>query len=275
MRKLLLWILGTGIALATEATVTRYDVHLSLFGKVGEATVSIAIEGDRYVMIVEDHATGMAAKISDNEHDRFVSEGHILDGRYISDRFTEYQKSARVSEINVYTFDHDEKKITRYQDKNETVSTSTFDFMSMGVKTVEKVERKRKKEALKFYSETDALSVVLNFPRLSALAPQVGIKPVGLAKKDRRIYLRRPTEPLTEVLEDFDSSKVKKVVEITSIEVKDDDEYGIYIGYDGAWNIEEAVTKENYYLIGYGRIVKVWEKNVPVQKVFEHANDLL
>ena len=265
--------MGMGILLAKDASVIRYDVHLSLFGKVGEATISIAEKGDRYVMIVEDHATGMAAKISNNEHDRFISRGHVFEGRYISDVFEEHQKNTRVSETNIFIFDHKAKKITRYQDKNETVTTSSFDFSTMGVKTVSKVEHKKKKKVLDFYSEYDALSVVLNVPRLTALAPKVGIKPVGLAKKDRRIFLKHPKAPLAEVLEKFDSPKVKKVVELDSIEMKNDDEYGVLIGYDSAGSIEEVVTKETYFLIGYGRIVKVGEKRVPAETIFKEAGD--
>jgi hypothetical protein len=57
------------------------------------------------------------------------------------------------------------------------------------------------------------------------------------------------------------------VVQLDSIE--DDDEYGVYIGYNAEGGIEEVVTKETYFLIGYGRIVKIDEKRVPAEAIFE------
>jgi glutamate synthase domain-containing protein 2 len=261
-----LWILAVAL-LAKEATVIRYEVDLSLFGKVGEATISIAEDGERYVMVVEDHATGMAAKISGNERDLFISRGHIFEGRYISDVFIERQKNDTTSEVNTFTFDHEAEKVTRHQDKNETVTESTFDISTMGIRTVTKKKRKNETAELDFYSEYDALSVVLNIPRLVRLAPKVAIKPVGLAKKGRRMLLSEVTMNREEIRDDFDSPNVVRVVQLDSIE--DDDEYGVYIGYNAEGGIEEVVTKETYFLIGYGRIVKIDEKRVPAEAIFE------
>ncbi len=248
----------TAIAGAQKATVTQYEVDLSLFGKVGTATITIAEDAARYVMTVEDRATGMAAKISGHERDLFVSRGHKFEGRYISDVFEERQKNDTTSETNVFVFDHDAKTITRYQDKNETVTETSFDVFSMGITTKTEHKRKNEKKTLDYYSEYDALSVVLNIPRLVKLAPRVGILPVGLSKKGRKMYLSRVRMDQEAIADTFDSPRVVHVVQLDSIEKED--EYGVLIGYNAEGGIEEVVTKKTYFLIGYGRIVKTGER---------------
>lgn len=268
-KMLILLMLVAGLA-GDEAVMMRYNVMLSLFGKVGEATIIVARRGDEYRMIVEDYATGLAARVSGNERDRFVSSGHIRDGFYISDRFELYQTNDKTVESNIYVFDHEAKTVTRYQDKNETVTERSFNAMSMGFEEHTRQKITKKTEALDFYSPYDALSVVLNFNKLLANGGRVEIKPVGLAKKERKMYISRPTaEALPELLEEFDYPGIARVVQLDSVELESDDEYGVLIGYDVRGGIGEVVTKETYFLIGYGRIEKMDQMQISPDVVFD------
>lgn len=257
-------------AFASDAVTTRYKVMLSLFGKVGEAKITIAERGNEYRMIVEDYATGLAANISGNERDRFVSRGHIVEGRYISDTFELYQTNNTTRESNVYVFDHDAKTVTRYQDKNKTVTESRFDPMKIGFVTKTRQEITQKGKVLDFYSSYDALSVVLNFTQMLKHASRVEIKPVGLAKKERKMYISRlRASTLSDALEAFNYPSIRHVIQLDSYERKDDDEYGVLIGYNGHGGIDEVVTKETYFLIGYGRIEKIDEVKRSVDEIFD------
>lgn len=260
-------ILLTG-AFASDAVTTRYKVMLSLFGKVGEAAITIAERGDEYRMIVEDYATGLAANISGNERDRFVSRGHIIKGRYVSDTLELYQTNKTTRESNVYVFDHDAKTVTRYQDKNKTVTERRFDPMKIGFVTKTRQEITQKVKVLDFYSYYDALSVVLNIPQMLKHASRVEIKPVGLAKKERKLYISR-LEASKDALEKFNYPSIRHVIQLDSYELKDHDEYGVLIGYNDHGGIDEVVTKETYFLIGYGRIEKIDEVKRSVDKIFE------
>lgn len=266
---LLIGILA-GSLWAQEAVSTRYKVMLSLFGKVGEATITVAERGDRYVMVVEAAATGLAANISGNERDCFVSRGHIEEGYYVSDTFEEYQVSSKRRESNVFIFDHDAKTVTRYQDKNETVHESRFDFDRMGVvdKTFQKIERRE--IVLPFYSPNDALSISLNFPKMLEKADSVEIKPVGLAKEERKMLISRPDPALLpEYLENFHYPTVTKVIVLDDYELASDDSYGVLMGYNAHGGVDEVTTKETYFLIGYGRIEKIGETKSDTQAWFE------
>ncbi len=256
---LMLALLITGL-FGSEAVTTRYKVMLSLFGKIGEAKITVAERGDRDIMIVEDHATGLAAQISGNERDRMVSRGHIKDGFYYSDTFEIYQQNDTTVESNVYVFDHEAKTVTRYQDKNATVSENSFDPIEMRFVTKNHQELTQKSEVLEFYSPYDSLSVVLDFPKLLAKAERVEIKPVGLAKKERKMYISRPqAQALPGLLEEFNYPGIKSIVQLDSMELKSGDEYGVLIGYNARGLIDEVVTKETYFVIGYGRIEKIGE----------------
>lgn len=259
--KAFLFLLTLALLLAArEAHTVQYKVMLSLFGKVGEANITVAERGDEYVMIVEDYATGLAAHISGNERDRFVSRGRIKNGFYISDTFTLFQTNTKTTETNRYVFDHTAKTVTRIQDKNTTVTDRSFDALSMRFVQTRRLKREQKTTALDFYSPFDALSITLNFPKLLARGGRIEVKPVGLAKKDRQMYIRKPTvQELPEMLESFHYPGIISVIELSDLEVKSDDEYGVLLGYNRHGGIDEVVTKETYFLIGYGRIEKIAE----------------
>ena len=57
-------------------------------------------------------------------------------------------------------------------------------------------------------------------------------------------------------------------MELDSLELDSDDEYGVLIGYDARGNIDEVVTKETYFLIGYGRIVKLDQMQMSPRAIF-------
>ena len=267
-KMLILLLLVTGLT-GDDAVMTRYKVMLSLFGKVGEATITIATRGDQYRMILDDYATGLAAKVSGNERDRFVSSGHIRDGFYISDRFELYQTNDTTVESNIYVFDHEAKTVTRYQDKNETVTERTFNPMTMRLEDLTSQKISKKTKVLDFYSPYDALSVVLNIPKLLSATERVEIKPVGLAKKERKMYISLPTaEALPDLLDEFDYPGITRAVQLDSLELDSDDEYGVLIGYDEHGAIDEVVTKETYFLIGYGRIVKMDQMQISPRVIF-------
>jgi hypothetical protein len=256
--------------LANRATLTTYNVKLSLFGTVGQAKITIATQDDKYMMMLESVATGLAADISKNEKNRFTSRGHIKDGYYISDTFEEYQHNDTTIETNLFVFDHDNKTITRFQDKNETVIEETFNIIQVRYDTKKYQKIKKKEEKLEYYSHYDALSVILNLPRFLNKKSKLEIKPVGLAKKERRMEISTPTQSeFVDMIDQFNYPGVKEIVILDSFEIKDDDEYGVLIGFDKDGNIDEVVTKETYFLIGYGRIEKIDMINVSPEQFFQ------
>jgi hypothetical protein len=270
MKSLLLLFVFLSALMGSDAVTTRYKVMLSLFGKVGEAKITMAERGDEYRMIVEDYATGLAADISGHERDRFVSRGHIKDGMYITDTFELYQTNDKTTESNVYVFDHEAQTVTRFQDKNETVTETTFDAMSMRLVEKQTQKIKQKTEVLDFYSPYDALSVVLNIPALLKTESRVEIKPVGLAKKERKMYIGRPDASVVpELLETFHTPTIRRLIQLDSFELEDEDEYGVLIGYNAQGGIDEVVTKETYFLIGFGRIEKIGESSRSVTEIFD------
>ena len=66
MKMIFLLITLLATIYADNATVTTYNVKLSLFGTVGQAKITIATQDEKYMMMLESAATGLAAKISKN-----------------------------------------------------------------------------------------------------------------------------------------------------------------------------------------------------------------
>ncbi len=255
---------------APTATKSSYDIYLSLFGKVGEATIVIAEQNSSYVMVVEDRATGLAAAISGNEVGRFVSRGKIVDGLYISNTFEQYQSNSSVVESNIFIFDHDAKSITRVQDKNETILQSKFNISTMSLEKIKSYKITQESTTLEYFSLHDPLSLALSIPTLLKTDHNATVEPVALAKKERKMVVHRvEPEMLEEVLDDFNSKNVNSVVGLDSYELESSDEYGVYIGYDVDGNIEEVATKELYYLVGFGRIEKSGNKVIDASALFK------
>ncbi len=257
-------------ALNASATVSTYNVELSLFGKVGEATITVAQEGGEYVMVVDDAATGLAAVISGNERGRFVSRGKVVDGIYISDSFEQYQTNNSVVESNVFVFDHEQRSVTRVQDKNETIEQSRFNIQTMSVERYKTYKVTKKQTTLEHYTQHDPLSLSLSIPALLKDRESVVIEPVALAKKERKMVVHRVSlQDLNETLDEFHSKMVTKVVGLDSYELESGDEYGVYIGYDADGALEEVTTKQLYYVIGYGRIEKISSKEANATELLE------
>ena len=74
---------------------------------------------------------------------------------------------------------------------------------------------------------------------------------------------------MPELREQFNTPTIRRIVQLDSVELKDDDEYGVLIGYNAQGGIAEVVTKETYFLIGYGRIEKLGETHSSAAEIFD------
>src|SRR3989338_11276770 len=66
---------------------TRYDVHVTMFGHVGYADVTLKESGDNYEIKLVAKTIDVAAVLLSNRVETFTSRGKIKNGKYIPDIF--------------------------------------------------------------------------------------------------------------------------------------------------------------------------------------------
>ncbi len=116
---LLIWVVIIGLSSAREYS---YDVVSPLMGKLGTITVNSITTKGGYSVEAKAVTEGMAAFLTKHRRERYLSEGHSANSRYITDRFKITRKMKGKKEIDEYIFDHNSsivlKRRLRWRDNH-------------------------------------------------------------------------------------------------------------------------------------------------------------
>lgn len=247
-----------GLLFAQEPEVIRYQVTLSVLGKIGEAELKIDQDAQRYEVQLHAKSSGLAAVISGNEEDLFVSRGRVVDGRFITDRYEEHKHADHTKEDAIYTFDHMNGKVTKYKVKNETKLESVFDISTMGIVQKEVNVVSEENETLDHYSYYDPLTVLLNLPVLFNGNSETLIKAIGTVKKEQKITLASLTEEERSAwLHLLGDDHFEQVYMLRVEDQKKQKNYCALIGLDGDSKVSEAMSTQWIFPVGYGRITRI------------------
>ncbi|MCW8894678.1 MAG: DUF3108 domain-containing protein [Sulfurimonas sp.] len=141
---------------------TRYDVNVGMFGRVGYADFTLKVNGDNYEAKLSAIMVGVAATLTGNWVETFTSNGNIVDGKYIPQKFIKTKNTTRKSRIQTYYFDHDKKEVKLVEEKTKIVSKSRFDTTDFQICYEDVNETSHKEEVLETYIADDSLSAYLN-----------------------------------------------------------------------------------------------------------------
>lgn len=179
---LFLLLFSFGYSQTLEA---NYKVSFGIFGEVGIAKAILHVRNDlSYEINMYAKSTGFAAFVSGGREEWFSSIGKVSsNGILIPQEYKkivqrkknlatfEHQKLVIKKDVNIYTFNHLEKKVTLFKEKSED-------------NTVVSVAE----EELEYYAKNDLLSLFFNLKNLfhSEFQTQT-LYAVGANKKDGRI----------------------------------------------------------------------------------------
>lgn len=149
-------------SLAAREFITRYDVHVPMFGKVGYADVTFIQNGDDYEINLVANTVGTAALLLRNRIEVFISKGKVVDGRYIPDSFVKIKETTKKTKHETYYFNHDKKEISVIEESTKLVNRLKFNPDTFKVTLKEVKESSRKEEVLDTYKNADALTAYLN-----------------------------------------------------------------------------------------------------------------
>ncbi len=161
----LLFLSALSLSLHAYVTVTtiKYEGGISLYGKVAEADVVLEedIEKSTYKMRITASSIGLVKTLTSQRVDAFESEGKIVEGVYLPNKFVKVVTKIGYLKRTTYTFDYKEDKVLKETYIEELEDESYYDIIS--VKTVN--EKKLVKSTEIKYLEmkkNDFISLYLN-----------------------------------------------------------------------------------------------------------------
>jgi hypothetical protein len=181
MKKLLfaIFILFSTFADAKNINV-NYGVSFGVLGELGLANVKLTESGNRYTIDIHAKTTGIVKVMSQNRTERHISEGHIVNGKYISDSYKVFISFGNKTKEKIYTIDHKTKTVTKHIIRKKDSKV-----------IIDKIEK------LPFYSQNDLLSLYMNTPKLiseySGEAKVYRYKAIGAENQDGSVEIRVPS----------------------------------------------------------------------------------
>lgn len=157
-----------------------YGVSFGVLGELGRADVKLIESGNKYTIDIHAQTTGIVRAMSQNRTERHISEGHIINDKYISDSYKVFISFGNKTKQKIYTINHKTKTVTKHiiRKKDGKVIVDTI-------------------EKLPFYSQNDLLSLYMNTPKQIALpgndAKVYRFKAVGAENQDGSVEIRVPS----------------------------------------------------------------------------------
>ena len=249
MRVFLIILLLSGTIFAQNFS-TRYDVNVGMFGRVGYADLVLKEDGKNYEVKLSTIMVGVAATLTGNRVETFVSKGRIIDGKYIPDSFIKTKTTTRKTRLQTYTFDHNKKEIKLIQKKTKMVSNSRFDAEVFEMIYTDVNETSLEESVLDTYMDSDALSSYLN-AQTSCNAEDKTIKlvAVGAHNDENNVTLSCLEGSAKEVAQLNFSDGIENIYNLHVEPLDEDDEIvDILVAYDYDGFMKEALLGEVFWI---------------------------
>jgi len=166
MKKILLAITLILNTLNAQQIKAGYDVSFGLFGEIGKAEISYNQENDNYLILVHAWTTGMSAALTQNREESYISQGTIINNTLRPDVFVKFRQSDNYTKINVFKFDHKEKKVLVHYTKEHKGTRTQYDVHSMKNVKEEISTLKVSQENFRLYTDNDLLSLFFNTKKI-------------------------------------------------------------------------------------------------------------
>ena len=142
-------ILGYLTAVHAESVEAEYRVTYGILGEFGRARAQVERHDGSYRIEIEGRATGIAKSLSRNRREKQVSEGRIVNGLLVPERYSIVRSYGNKVIEKRYTIDHDTKSVLR-SDVRKTDGKIVWQ------------EQKR----LEYYADNDLLTLYFNMAHL-------------------------------------------------------------------------------------------------------------
>ena len=166
-------------ALLGETISAKYEISFGVFGAVGSANTRLVREGDRYEIVMDAVAQGVAGSLSGQRRESFRSKGRIVAGLLMPDLYVHEvsRKKGKTTknERKIYAFDY-ARKMIKFQKLKGT--GGELQLVS--------------DEILPYFATNDLLSLFFNFSKIPHSGDKFFVRAASAKSADGRIDIERP-----------------------------------------------------------------------------------
>ena len=166
-------------ALFGETISAKYEISFGVFGAVGSANTRLVRQGDRYEIVMDAVAQGVAGSLSGQRRESFRSKGRVVAGLLMPDLYVHEvsRKKGKTTknERKTYAFDYARK----------TIKFQKFKGAGGELQLVSD-------EILPYFATNDLLSLFFNFSKIPHSGDKFFVRAAGAKSADGRIDIERP-----------------------------------------------------------------------------------
>ena len=246
IRRLLPLLLLTALSLAAGRIEAHYDIHFSVFGKIGEADLSLETFGDHYHIRVEAGLVGTAAALGRNRREIHQSFGFIENGLLVPTYYKKMRRSDYRHEDTYFVIDTD-GTITKYRFRRNEVDETHFDI-ARGFYSETKIETSSDESVSPYKATNDLLSLFFNVKALmAALKPSEHVVKTAAGAKGKKgeILITNPGgDKRKEMAELMPDNEDRFVTVLVNQDIFESEKGELYINLDDAFLAKEAMLKD-------------------------------
>ncbi|WP_345975157.1 hypothetical protein [Sulfurimonas sp. HSL3-7] len=196
---LFIMILMTNLIYASTTTV-QYDVDLSAVGTIGKASMSKVQQNGNYVITLHAQAIGIAAKMTKERSDTYISQGTFDGDEFVPDVLVVKRETNDKVKYTVYTFDHINKVVQKENTQIKRVSSNSLDIKSLRIVATEKEEFSFSSKTNEYYARNDIVSLFFNSRHYMAsmsAGERKTLRAVGIKSDEGEVMVTLPAKEVS------------------------------------------------------------------------------
>lgn len=166
-------------ALFGETISAKYEISFGVFGAVGSANTRLVREGDRYEIVMDAVAQGVAGSLSGQRRESFRSKGRVVAGLLVPDLYV-HEVSRKKGKTT-----KNERKTYAFDYAHKTIKFQKFKGTGGELQLVSD-------EILPYFATNDLLSLFFNFSKIPHSGDKFFVRAAGAKGADGRIDIERP-----------------------------------------------------------------------------------
>lgn len=162
MKKIIAILILMNTFIYAASTTAEYDIDFSVAGTVAKASIEKVQEGDDYTITLQARAVGIAANMTQNRREAYISQGKIVGSEYVPDVLVVVRKRDDKEKYIVYRFDHEKQIVHKDTAVLEQVRSQSLDVANMRIVKSEKEVFSSSYVKHDYYAKNDIVSLFFN-----------------------------------------------------------------------------------------------------------------
>ena len=140
----------------------KYKGELSLFGRVGNASIEYKNDGKNYRITVVGGGIGILAKLTNNKEFKYESIGSVEDGVLVPYKYTETQTTEDYTKTKIYLFDYENSQTVVTREKLEKITNYEYNIYTFSYDSSSEIVRSAKTKIIDELYKDDMVSIFFN-----------------------------------------------------------------------------------------------------------------